>query len=94
MEWKIYYYRDDRKTEVDLILETKHGQIFALEIKWGENYRTQWIEGLLDFGLVCKAKPTLLLLYRGSRELRDKEVRIYPYKQFLSEIKKVFAVSI
>ena len=85
-KWDLYYYRDDKKTEVDLIIETPK-KIIALEIKWSEKYNSKWKESLEVFSEQQLKKPVeLVILYRGQRKLKDGLVNIIPFDQFLNEL--------
>lgn len=85
-KWKFFYYRDDRKTEVDLILETDYA-IYAIEMKWSEKYRTQWLKPLKIFQSLHKKKVLPIIVYRGSRRLEEDGVSIFPFKEFLEGLK-------
>lgn len=87
-EWKLFYYRDDRKTEIDLILESRE-RLYAIEVKWSEKYRTQWLEPLKKFRELSKKKPTLLIVYRGHRSLEEDGIKILPFEVFLEKLKSL-----
>ncbi len=88
-KWSLSYYRDSGKLEIDLIIETQNC-IYAIEIKWGEKFRTDWLRSLLDFSKFKQAKPvTSLLVYRGALKLKDKGVLIFPYTEFLDRLEKL-----
>lgn len=85
-KWELYYYRDDHKLEVDLLVETKT-HICAIEIKWGEKYRTDWLDSLSQFSKLKHKKPVKsILIYRGDTKLKDKDVSIIPFSDFLNKI--------
>ncbi|MEQ1664627.1 MAG: ATP-binding protein, partial [Bdellovibrionales bacterium] len=67
--WKFYYYRDDKKTEVDLIVETEN-KIIAIEVKWSNNYKSSWKSSLEEFAAQKPLKNTveLIILYRGQKK--------------------------
>ncbi len=84
--WKIFYYRDDRKLEVDLIIQTQKA-IYPIEIKWGEEYRASWIKNLKEFSLLHDVEIIRpILLYRGKYQLLDERCLVLPYSQFLDDI--------
>lgn len=85
-KWQFFYYRDDRKTEIDLIIETSAG-LYAIEIKWSEKYRTQWLEPLKTFRNLHKKKVLPIIVYRGTRQLEEEGVSILPFEEFLRELK-------
>lgn len=87
--WEVYYYRDDKKTEVDLLIETAE-KIYAIEIKWGEKFRSDWLKNLLSFQEQRPHKPVIpIVVYRGPRELQDQGISIQPYQQFLDFLLQV-----
>jgi predicted AAA+ superfamily ATPase len=84
-KWELFYYRDDRKVEVDVIVETQ-SHIYAIEIKWGEKYRTDWLASILKFATLKHHKPvSSILIYRGSLKLKDQNVLILPFEEFLNK---------
>jgi predicted AAA+ superfamily ATPase len=84
-KWGISYYRDDRKVEIDIIIETQN-HIYAIEIKWGEKYRVDWLDSILKFTTLKHHKPiSSMLIYRGSLKLKDKNVLILPFEEFLNK---------
>jgi predicted AAA+ superfamily ATPase len=85
-KWNLYYYRDDKKTEIDVIIETDL-KIMAIEVKWAEKYKPSWKIPLQTFADQKPNKPVeLIVLYRGPRRLKDDLVTIVPYEQFLKEL--------
>lgn len=84
-KWNLYYYRDDKKTEIDLLIEAET-KVLAIEIKWSEKYRSEWKEPLETFSTLYLKKPVeLVVLYRGLRKLKDEKVSIVPFQDFLKE---------
>ena len=89
MNWNLFYYRDEKKVEVDLILETPE-KIYAIEIKWKDKYISSWKSPLLAFAEQNPKKPVeLMILYRGHRTLKDEGVSITPFTKFLNEIERI-----
>lgn len=85
-KWNLYYYRDDKKTEVDLLIETD-SKIIAIEIKWSDKYKSSWKAPLLTFAEQKPSKPVeLIILYRGQRRLKDESVEVLPFQQFLKTL--------
>jgi uncharacterized protein len=82
--WKLHYYRDDKKNEVDLIIDTgKH--CVAIEVKYAERFNTAFIKGLKAFQEVCLKPVNPYLIYRGSEiQMRD-NISVEPYQIFLSK---------
>jgi predicted AAA+ superfamily ATPase len=85
-KWKLYYYRDEKHVEVDLIIEMEN-KIWAVEIKWSDKYKTSWKESLNSFAEQVPKKPLeQIIIYRGNRRLQDQSVKIIPYEKFLNDI--------
>ncbi len=85
-KWKLYYYRDDKKTEIDIIIETD-SKIMAIEVKWADKYKSSWKTSLQTFVEQKPNKPVeLIIVYRGQRRLKDDSVSITPYELFLKEL--------
>ena len=85
-KWNLYYYRDDKKTEVDLIIETNE-KIYAIEIKWSTKYNTSWKTAIETFSNQKPEKPVVpILIYRGHQKLKDGAIAVVPYNDFLDEI--------
>jgi predicted AAA+ superfamily ATPase len=86
--WKLSYYRDDKKLEVDLIIETQ-SKIYALEIKWGEKWRSDWIENLTTFRDFKHHKEVVcLVIYRGDKSLKHDEVWGLNFETFFNKMDK------
>lgn len=50
--WQIHYYRDDKKNEVDLIIDTGKNCV-AIEIKYTQHFKNDFTKGLKAFQEVC-----------------------------------------
>lgn len=84
--WSIFYYRDDKQTEIDVIVETDT-KIMAIEIKWSDRYRSTWKQPLETFANQNLKKPVeLIILYRGQRKLKDGQVLVMPFEDFLKSL--------
>lgn len=69
----IYHYRDNQKQEVDFVLESRSGDIVALEIKSGSTIKTNHFKGLIVLSKTMKNKNFKgIVLYGGDQ--------ILPYK--------------
>lgn len=85
-KWNLFYYRDNKNIEVDIIIEMDK-KLLALEIKWGEKYKSQWRDSLDEFTLQRPKKPVeQIIIYRGDRTLKDGATRIIPFEKFLAEL--------
>jgi len=69
----IYHYRDNQKQEVDFVLESRSGDIVALEIKSGSTLKTSHFKGLAALAKTINKKNFKgIVLYGGEQ--------ILPYK--------------
>lgn len=83
--WQIYYYRDDAKHEVDLIVDCG-SELLAIEVKYAEKFHPDFLDGLKVFTKVAKKPVRSILIYRGEvQQVRD-DVEIWPYLQFLDNL--------
>ena len=82
-DWRICFYRDDRKNEVDLVLDLGH-KVIAIEIKYGTSWKADYLDGLTAFADVCEKPVEQVLVYRGSDIQRRGKVDVIPYTHFLS----------
>lgn len=84
-DFKLYFYRDDLKQEVDLVIDCGK-ELLAIEIKYSEKYQSSYIESLSAFSKISKKPVRSVLIYRGdTKQLRD-DVVVWPYQQFLDEL--------
>jgi uncharacterized protein len=85
--WQIFYYRDDLKQEVDVIVDCGH-ELLAIEIKYAEKFHSDFLDGLKAFSKVAKKPVRSILLYRGdSKQVRD-GVEVWPYQAFLNDLQR------
>ena len=83
--WQIFYYRDDLKQEVDVIVDC--GQdLLAIEIKYAEKFHPDFLAGLNAFSKVTKKPVRSILLYRGDSKQVREGIEIWPYQDFLNEL--------
>ncbi len=83
--WQIFYYRDDLKQEVDVIVDC--GQdLLAIEIKYAEKFHPDFLTGLKAFSKVTKKPVRSILLYRGDSKQVREGIEIWPYQDFLNEL--------
>ncbi len=86
-EWEMFYYRDNHKTEVDLIIKIKK-RLFAIEIKWSEKSRNDWCFPLETFEAIDTLPITSYIIYRGKHLLKINQIHIIPFEMFFNEIEK------
>jgi uncharacterized protein len=83
-DWEFFFYRDDLKQEVDLIIECREC-VLAIEIKYATKYKPEFIRHLKEFEKL-PTKPThSFLIYRGETVQQRDGVSVYPYEKFFNE---------
>lgn len=80
--WDFFYYRDDLKNEVDLIIDTRK-KVIAVEIKWGRTLVESHLKGLRFFASNEKRKTVCYVVYNGPHAQKMDQITILPYSQFL-----------
>lgn len=81
-DWHFYFYRDDAKQEVDLIID--HGAtLTAVEIKFSKTIKMESLRGLTAFTQYCKKPVAAFLVYCGELSQKRDAIRIMPYRAFL-----------
>lgn len=80
--WKIFFYRDDLKREVDLVVE-RESDLLAVEIKYAKRVESKDLNGLIAFQGVAKKKVVPIVVYRGEEMQRRGDCQIFPYRKFL-----------
>lgn len=56
----------------------------AIEIKWSDKYKSQWKNSLEAFVQQKPKKPVdQIIVYRGTRTLKDGATSIVPFEKFL-----------
>jgi predicted AAA+ superfamily ATPase len=85
---KIYHYRDQNKKEVDFVIESRSGDIVAIEIKSGSNLKKEHFKGLIDLAKRSKNKSFKgVMLYSGDKilpyKIDEHQFWAIPLKMFL-----------
>lgn len=76
---QLYFYRDGRGHEVDLIYKTGH-QLIPIEIKAGRTYNSDFLKNLHFFqALAGERCPVGYLIYTGSQEPRIQTFQLLNY---------------
>jgi predicted AAA+ superfamily ATPase len=83
--WSLHYYRDDKKEEVDLIIDCGK-RVVAVEVKFATKVKENHLEGLKAFAQVSKKPCSLFLVFRGEKAEKWGEVLALPYRDFLTKI--------
>lgn len=83
--WKLFFYRDDLKQEVDLIID-RGKDVMAIEIKYSERYNQGHLNGLKAFASYAKKPVHSILIYRGDAKQSRDDISIVPYEVFLREL--------
>lgn len=83
--WHFFYYRDDAKNEVDLVVEGPRS-VCAIEIKWGARFKREWTKGLRAFSQEAAKPVRSLVVYRGEHIQKDDDITLVPFERFLQEL--------
>jgi predicted AAA+ superfamily ATPase len=84
-DWQFYFYRDDKKTEIDLIIDIGP-QLWAIEIKYGQKLKPKYFEALSVFERIAKKPVRSLLLFRGKHREKWNGFEAIPYQDFFNEL--------
>jgi len=83
-DWSLFFYRDDQKNEVDLVVDVGP-HVIAVEIKYSASFKDDYVEGLNHFAEVCRKPCQRILVYRGDHVQQRDDVKVIPYETFLNE---------
>lgn len=86
-KFKIYYYRDVKKNEVDFIIENKSGKTIAIEVKSAERIEKNDIKGLESFHKNYKNNILAMYVIYGGQNIsaitvNNTPVTLLPYRFF------------
>ena len=80
LDHELYFYRDQQKNEIDVILKRAH-QLIPIEIKAGQTMQTEFLKGLRYFNkLVGERCEQGYLIYSGKDEFKVDKFKILNYK--------------
>ncbi|MBI1861981.1 MAG: ATP-binding protein [Deltaproteobacteria bacterium] len=79
-------YRTEHGAEVDCILESSTGGVWAIEIKASQNIGPSDITGLNSFSEYYKKAHQKIIIYLGSTERTFRDIRIVPFHKALSNL--------
>ena len=86
-ENRIFFWRTNTGSEVDLILE-RHGELIgAYEIKLATEVSGNAFAGLRSFRNDNPTVP-VAVVYRGTQAYRVDDIRVIPWKMFLNEVRQ------
>ncbi len=88
--YELYFWRDNHKKEIDLILESGQQQL-AVEIKSGKTFRDKFFEGLNYWQRMTGSAPEdLYLIYSGNESFTRNNMHVTKwddiYKQIISRV--------
>lgn len=83
--WKLSYYRDDLKNEIDLLIETPK-KIYAIEVKSSKKIKSDFLKSLNFFETVSKMPTKSYIVFQGSHNEKWESVEAVPYQEFLKNI--------
>lgn len=79
LDYNFSYYRTEGGAEVDLIIESPRGQIFAVEIKASDRVDSSSLRGLKSFAEICP-EAKLCCVCLSSRQRKMGNVVILPWQ--------------
>ena len=85
--WQVFYYRDDLKHEVDIIV-SNNKTLVAIEVKWGAAYKSAWKDNLDFFARQVNKSVKKIIIYRGETRQKDTDVLVLPVTDFLDNIEE------
>ncbi len=75
----LYFWRDNIGNEIDLLLE-QNGQITLVEVKSGQTFQSEWLQGLRTVERHLGAPTSKALIYGGdSPQMRD-DIAVVPWR--------------
>jgi len=83
--WNFFYYRDEKKKEVDLVVDTGK-KLIAIEIKYSKKVRQSYFESLEIFKKFAKRPTKAYLVFRGTTPEKWGEITALPYEEFLGQL--------
>ena len=76
---RLYYWRDNSKLEIDLIVEGSEGPC-PIEIKSGMTYRSEWSKPMRRWITATGvASEDAKIIYRGNLRQRDNGIEVVPW---------------
>ncbi|OGC09417.1 hypothetical protein A3J90_02635 [candidate division WOR-1 bacterium RIFOXYC2_FULL_37_10] len=86
LDYTFSYYRTESGTEVDLIVETPKGDIFAIEIKSTDSVDSSHLRGIKSFAETCK-EAKLCCVSVAPHQRKIGTVTILPWQETMAWIK-------
>jgi len=83
-DYEFSFYRTEDNAEVDLIIETPSGELYAIEIKSKENPLNKDLRGLKSFRRICPKAKLICICQSPIRREMD-GIDIYPWEEFISK---------
>jgi predicted AAA+ superfamily ATPase len=87
---KFFFYRDEQKNEVDLIIE-ENERLTAIEIKYSTKAKTEHFKGLRTFSRIARKPVDSYLVFRGETQENWDNIMAVPYGAFLDMMKAKLA---
>lgn len=80
----LYYYRDARRNEVDLLFKQGH-ELIPIEIKSSQTYHSDFLKNLHFFQKITKTtSPKGYLIYAGKKEAQVGSIQLLNYRKATS----------
>jgi predicted AAA+ superfamily ATPase len=87
---KFFFFRDEQKSEVDLIIE-ENERLTAIEIKYSTKAKTEHLTGLRTFSKIARKPVDSYLVFRGETQENWDNIMAVPYGKFLDMMKAKLA---
>ena len=85
LDYQFSFYHSSNHAEVDLVIETPRGKVYAVEIKAAENPDPSGLRGLKSFSAICR-KAELYCASMAPRKRNVEGIRIMPWQEVFQEV--------
>jgi uncharacterized protein len=75
----LYFWRDNIGNEIDLLLE-QNGQITLVEVKSGQTFQSEWLQGLRTVERHLGAPTSKALIYGGDSSQTRDDIAVVPWR--------------
>jgi len=84
-EYELSYYRTDNNAEVDLIIESPCGEIYAIEIKASDSPQRRDLKGLYSFREVCPQARIICASMSPNKYMLG-DIEVWPWQGLFAEV--------
>ena len=83
-DWQFSFYNSSNQAEVDLVIETPQGKVYAIEIKANDAPHTTDLRGLRSFLEICPKAQALCASLAPHRRVID-GIEILPWQEAIAK---------